>query len=215
MTVGHVSGDVRCEQHVMNQMFGSRHPGVDADHAIVVHSGNASRPGILDSFCAYHAGRGVDVWKPDARFIPEWWAEDAEDVAAWGAYVAQTTRLPVFVVGSTPTAAEVYRALQISDVFFGAVLIGDASPPVLPEPLDPSLRHNTKPVFFILGENDMDSWPEFAKAAAAAAAPVELHTLPEDVNGLMLSHPEACSDIVLEWCQRQLSNHLNPAWKFE
>jgi hypothetical protein len=31
----------------------------------------------------------------------------------------------------------------------------------------------------------------------------------------MLSHPKAFSDIVLEWCQRQLSNHLNPAWKFE
>jgi hypothetical protein len=31
----------------------------------------------------------------------------------------------------------------------------------------------------------------------------------------MLSHPEACSDIVLEWCLRQLSNHLNPAWRFE
>jgi len=57
----------------------------------------------------------------------------------------------------------------------------------------------------------MDSWPEVAKVAAAAAGPVEMHTLP----GLTLSYPGACSDIVLEWCQRQLSNHLNPAWKFE
>jgi pimeloyl-ACP methyl ester carboxylesterase len=77
------------------------------------------------------------------------------------------------------------------------------------------LRHNTKPVFFILGEKDIDSWPAVAKAAAAAAGPVELHTLPDDVNGLMLSHPEACSDVVLEWCLRQLSNHLNPTWRFE
>jgi hypothetical protein len=61
----------------------------------------------------------------------------------------------------------------------------------------------------------MESWPEVAKAAAAGAGPVELHTLPADVNGLMLAHPEACSDIVVEWCQRQLSNHLNPAWKFQ
>ena len=83
--------------------------------------------------------------------------------------------------------------------------------PCYPSQLDPSLRQNTKPVFFILGETDIDSWPEVAKAAAAAAGPVEMHTLP----GLMLSYPEACSDIVLEWCQRQLSNHLNPAWKFE
>jgi pimeloyl-ACP methyl ester carboxylesterase len=212
VTVDHLPGDARCEQHVMHQMLGSRHPGVDADHAIVVYSGSASRPGILDTFCAHHADRGVDVWKLDACFSPEGWAED---VAAWGAHVAQTTSLSVFLMGSTGSAADIYRALQDSDVFCGAVLIGDAIPPVLPESLDPSLRQNTKPVFFILGEKDMNSWPEVAKAAAAAAGPVELHTLPDDVNGLMLSRPEACSDIVLEWCQRQLSNHLNPAWKFE
>ena len=196
MTVDHSLGDVRCGQHVIDQMLGSRYAGVDADHAIVVHSGNASRPGILDRFCAHHAERGVDVWKLDARF---------------GAHVAKTTRLPVFLVGSTRSAADIYRALHVSDVFLGAVLIGDAGPPVLPDPLDPALRQNTKPVLFILGQQDMDSWPEVAKAAAAAAGPVEMHTLP----ALMLSYPEACSDIVLEWCQRQLSNHLNPAWKFD
>ena len=85
---------------------------------------------------------------------------------------------------------------------------------MLPGPEDPSLWKNTKPVFFILGETDMDSWPEVAKAAAAAAGPVELHTLPDDLAGSVLSRPGACSDIVLEWCQRQLSNHFNPAWKF-
>jgi pimeloyl-ACP methyl ester carboxylesterase len=208
VTVDHSQGDVRCEQYGMDQMLGSRYPGVDADHTIVVHPGNASRPGFLDSFCAHHANRGVDVWKLDACFSPEGWAED---MTAWGAHVAQTTTLPVFLVGSTRSAADVYRALHVSDVFFGAVLIGDAGPPVLPGQLDPSLRQNTKPVFFILEESDMDSWPEVAKAAAAAAGPVEMHTLP----GLMVSDPEACSDIVLEWCQRQLSNHLNPAWKFD
>jgi pimeloyl-ACP methyl ester carboxylesterase len=152
----------------------------------------------------------VDVWKLDARFSPEGWAED---VVAWGAHVAQTTRLPLFIVGSTRSAADVYRALEISDLFFGAVVIGDARAPVLSEPLDTSLGQNTKPVFFTLGDKDIDSWPEVAKAAAAAAEPVELHTLPDDVDGL--SDPEACSDVVLEWCQRQLSNHLNPARKFE
>jgi pimeloyl-ACP methyl ester carboxylesterase len=212
VTVEHIPSDVRCEQHVENQMLGSRYPGVDADHAIVVHSGSASRPRILDTFCAHHADRGVDVWKLDACFSPEGWTED---VAAWGAHVAQTTRLPVFLVGSTRRVADIYRALHVSDVLFGAVLIGDTGPPVLPEPLDPSLWHNTKPVFVILGDKDIDSWPEVAKTAAAGAGPVELHTLPDDVNGPMLSHPEACSDIVLEWCQRQLSNHLNPAWQFE
>jgi len=212
VTVDHIPSDVGCEQRVMKQMLGSRCPGVDADHAIVVHAGNASRPGILDSFCAHHARRGVDVWKPDTRFSHE---GRVKVVAAWGAHVAQTTRLPVFIMGSAESAADIYRALHVSDVFFGAVLIGDVRPSVSPEPLNPSLRRNTKPVFFILGEKDIDSWPEVAKAAAAAAGPVELHTLPYDVSGPMLSHPEACSDVVLEWCQRQLSNHLNPAWKFE
>jgi len=61
MTLEYLPADVGCEQNVMSQLLGSRYPGVDADHAIVVHSGNASRPGILDSFCAHHAGRGVDV----------------------------------------------------------------------------------------------------------------------------------------------------------
>jgi pimeloyl-ACP methyl ester carboxylesterase len=204
---------VRRHEPVVNQNSRRRYRSADPDHAIVVHSGSASRPGIWDSFCAQHAERGVDVWKLDARFGPEGWAED---VAAWGAHVAQTTRrLPVFAMGSTRSAADIYRALLVSDVFVGAVLIGDTSPPVLPEQLDPTLRQNTKPVLFIVGEKDMDSWPEVAKAAATAAGPVELHTLPDDVNGLMLSHPEACSDVVLEWCLRQLSNHLNPTWRFE
>jgi pimeloyl-ACP methyl ester carboxylesterase len=196
----------------MDQMLGSRYPGVDADHVIVVHSGNASRPGILDSFCAHHAERGVDVWKSDDRFSSE---VSAEDVAAWGAHAAQTTSLPVFLVGSTRRAADICRALHVSDVFFGAVLIGGAGPPAVPGQLDPSLRQNTKPVFYILGETDIDSWPEVAKAAAASPGPVEMHTLPADFNGLMLSHLEACSDVVLEWCLRQLSNHLNPTWRFE
>ena len=212
MTVEHLPGDVHRDEPVVNQNSSRRYRSADPDHAIVVHPGNASRPGILDSFCAHHARRGVDVWKLDTRFSHE---GRVKDVAAWGAHVAQTTRLPVFIMGSAESAADIYRALHVSDVFFGAVLIGDARPSVSPEPLDPSLRRNTKPVFFILGEKDIDSWPEVAKAAAAAAGPVELHTLPYDVSGLMLSHPEACSDVVLEWCQRQLSNHLNPAWKFE
>ena len=122
----------------------------------------------------------MDVWKLDDHRSPEGWAEG---LAALGAHVAQTTSLPVFLVGSTRRAADMYRALHVC-VFCGAVLIGDGSPPVLPGPEDPSLWKNTKPVFFILGETDMDSWPEVAKAAAAAAAgPVELHTLPDDLAG--------------------------------
>jgi hypothetical protein len=212
VTLEHLPVDVHGREPVVNQNSSHRYRSADPDHAIVVHFGNASRPGVLDSFCAHHADRGLDVWKLDASFSPE---GSVDGLVALGAHVAQSTRLPVFILGSTLSAADIYRALQISDVYVGAVLIGDARPPVLPEQLDPSLRQNAKPVFFILGESDTDSWPEVAKAAAAAAGPVELHTLPDDVNGLMLSHPEACSDVVLEWCLRQLSNHLNPTWKFE
>jgi pimeloyl-ACP methyl ester carboxylesterase len=211
VTLEHLPADVHRHEPVVNQDPSSRYRDAHPDHAIVVHSGIARRRGVLDNFCAHHAERGVDVWKLDA-FSPEGWAEG---LVAFGMQIAQTTRLPVFMVGSTRSAADIYRALQVSDVFVGAVLIGDASPPALDEPLEASLEQNTKPVLFILGENDMDSWPEVAKAAAAAAGPVELHTLPDDINQLMLSHPQACSDVVLEWCLRQLSNHLNPTWRFQ
>jgi pimeloyl-ACP methyl ester carboxylesterase len=211
VTVDHLPGDVHRDEGIVNQNLSPRYRGANPDHAIVVHPEIASRPDIVDSFCAHHADRGVDIWQLDARFSPEGWTED---VAAWVAHVAKTTGRPVFLAGSIRRAADIYRALHASDVFVGALLIGDARPPVLPESLDPSLRHNTKPVFVILGETDIDSWPEVARAAAAAAGPVELHTLADNVKGPMLSHPEACSDIVLEWCQRQLSNHLNPTWRF-
>jgi hypothetical protein len=49
---------------------GSRNAGVEADPAIVVHPGIASNPADLDSFCAHHADRGVDVWTPDDRSSP-------------------------------------------------------------------------------------------------------------------------------------------------
>jgi hypothetical protein len=84
-----------------------------------------------------------------------------------GTHVAQSTRLPVFIVGSSRNAAVICRALQTSDGLFGAVLIGNASPPLLSEQLAQSLGPNTKP------------------------------------------------DAVLEWCLRQLSNHLNPTWRFK
>jgi pimeloyl-ACP methyl ester carboxylesterase len=211
VTIDYSPGAVGREQRVTNEMVRSRYRSVDADHAIVVLTGNTSRPGIVDSFCVHHAGRGVDVWKLDTRFSPNGWSDD---VADWGARIAQTTRLPLFMVGSARSAADVYRALDISDVFVGAVVIVDASPPVLPNPLDPSLRQNAKPVAFVLGESDIDSWPEVARAAAAANGPVEWHTLRDDVDGLMPSRPDACSDVVLEWCLRQLSNHFNPTWRF-
>jgi hypothetical protein len=187
---------------------GCRYAGVEADHAIVVHPGIASHPGILDNFCAHHADRGVDVWTPDDRLGG---AGRADGLVALGAHVAETTRLPVFLVGSSLSATAIYHTLQVSDVFFGAVLIGDASPPVLPAPLDSSSQQNTKPVLCIIGGTDTTSG---LTAARAGAGPVEVQTHPDDVNRLMLTNPAAFSDAVLEWCLRQLSNHLNPTWRF-
>jgi hypothetical protein len=168
---------------------GCRYAGVDADHAIVVHPGIASRPGILDSFCAYHADRGVDVWKLDARFSPEGWTEG---LAAVGTHVALTARLPVFIVGSSRNASVVYQALQTSDVLIGAVLIGNASPLVSPEQLAQSLGQNTKPVFWIMGETDTKSGLTEARAAAAAG-PVEMHTHRDDIDRLLMPRPVATS----------------------
>jgi hypothetical protein len=186
---------------------GARHTGVEADHAIVVHSGITSPPADLESFWAHHADRGVDVWKLDAGF--KGWAEGVADL---GADVAQSARLPVFIVGSSRNAAAIYGVLQASDVFCGAVLIGDASPSVPPGPLDTSLRQNTKPVLCIIGGTDTTSG---VTAVRSGAGPVEVQTYPEEINRLMLTNPAAFSDAVLEWCLRQLSNHLNPTWRFE
>jgi hypothetical protein len=188
---------------------GCRYAGVDADHAIVVHPGIAAHPAVLDDFCAHHADRGVDVWTPDDRFSFE---GSAEGLVALGTHVAETTSLPVFLVGSSLSATAIYRTLQVSDVFFGAVLMGDASPPVSPESLDPSLRQNTKPVLWIVGGADATSG---LTAALAGVGPVEVQTHPDDFSRPMPMNAAACSDAVLEWCLRQLSNHLNPTWRFE
>ncbi|MDT5009178.1 MAG: hypothetical protein QOH57_795 [Mycobacterium sp.] len=185
---------------------GCRYAGVDADHTIVVHPGIASHPDVLDAFCAHHADRGVDVWTPDDRFSFE---GSAEGLVALGAHVAETSSLPVFLVGPALNATAAFRTLQVSDVFFGAVLIGDASPPVSPDSLDPSLRQKTKPVLWIVGEAGATSG---LAAALAGVGPVELQTHPGDVTRPI---PMTCSDAVLGWCLRQLSNHLNPTWWFE
>jgi hypothetical protein len=169
---------------------GCRYAGVDADHAIVVHPGIAAHPAVLDDFCAHHADRGV-VWTPDDRFSFE---GSAEGLVALGTHVAEATSLPVFF-----------------DVFFGAVLMGDASSPVSPESLDASLRQNTKPVLWIVGGADATSG---LTAALAGVGPVEVQTHPDDVNRPMPMNAAACSDAVLEWCLRQLSSHLNPTWRF-
>jgi hypothetical protein len=76
------------------------------------------------------------------------------------------------------------------------------------------LQQNTKPVFCVIGGTDTTFGLTEARSAAATG-PVEWRIEPHDVNQLMLSHAAACSDVVLEWCVRELGNHLNPTWRFE
>jgi pimeloyl-ACP methyl ester carboxylesterase len=137
---------VKREEHVFNETFSYRYPGKDADHAILIQHGVASHGGIYDSFCGHHASHGVDVWSMDApghgrsvnmrppgRFSIEEWVDDA---VALGEHIAETTGLPVFIKGSSLGAAAAYCALQASDVFRGAVLMGYAFPssPLIPNP---------------------------------------------------------------------------------
>jgi pimeloyl-ACP methyl ester carboxylesterase len=134
------------EEHVLNETFSYRYPGKDADHAILIQHGIASHGGIYDSFCAHHASRGVDVWSMDApghgrsvnmrppgRFSIEEWVDDA---VALGEHIGETTGLPVFIKGSSLGAAAAYCALQASDAFRGAILMGYAIPsaPLIPNP---------------------------------------------------------------------------------
>jgi pimeloyl-ACP methyl ester carboxylesterase len=134
------------EEHVFNETFSYRYPGHNADHAILIQHGIASHGGIYDSFCAHHASHGVDVWSMDApghgrsvnmrppgRFSIEEWVDDA---VALGEHIGETTGLPVFIKGSSLGAAAAYSALQASDAFRGAILMGYAIPsaPLIPNP---------------------------------------------------------------------------------
>jgi hypothetical protein len=70
---------IRGEQPVANETRSYRYPGIDADHAIVIHPGVASQADAHESFCGYHASRGVDVWsigvRPERGSCPEQWVD--------------------------------------------------------------------------------------------------------------------------------------------
>lgn len=282
---------MRREEHVVNETFSYRFPAEDADHAILIEHGIASHGGIYDSWCAHHAAHGVDVWSMDApghgrsvnmrppgRFSLQEWVEAA---VMMGEHVRDRTGLPVFIKGSSLGAAAAYCALQATDVFRGAILMGYAIPsaPTIPkanpfrstafeqidrlygdqlllsldrfidfdedygykgaaeqkkaDPLntwfyelrafasffryDPAvpLEHNTRPILYTVGERDTTFGPELARTVAdATAGPVELHIHPNGMHQLMLSHTEAYSSVVLEWCRRQVGNHVDRKEQF-
>jgi hypothetical protein len=192
--------------------------GTDADHALLVHHAIAG-PTSSDDFCARHAARGVDVWR-----MPEPAGEGLHGAingsVAVGNHVAESSTLPVFLHGSSRTAAMTYRALQASSVFNGAVLVIDAAAAgdLVRNPADGGiaaaipLRHNTKPILYIVAEADRAVAQTVADTIArATGGPVEVHVEPVGIDQVMRAPTH--SDIVLEWCVRQLSNHLTPAWR--
>jgi pimeloyl-ACP methyl ester carboxylesterase len=272
---------MRREEHVLGDSFAYRFEGERADHALLILHGIASHGGIYDNFCAYHAARGVDIWSMDApghgrstgvrprgRFTLGEWVDAA---VAMGEHIHEVTGLPVVVKGSSLGAAPAYCALQASDVFQGAVLMGYAIPgsPLIPvgnpfrsapyeaiealygdklllsidrffdfdvdygydgaaeqKKLDPlntwfyelgswaslfrydpvvPLAENTKPILYTVGEKDPTFTPAVARAVVdATAGPVDFHIEPGGVHQLMLFHTAAYSDVVLDWCRKQI-----------
>jgi hypothetical protein len=71
---------IRREEHIVKQTRSYRYPGAEADHAIIIiHPGAAADGGVPESFCAYHAARGVDVWRrelnPELQTLDSWLAQ--------------------------------------------------------------------------------------------------------------------------------------------
>jgi hypothetical protein len=197
-----------------------RHTGVAADHALLVHQAIASLAAATDNFCGQHAARGVDVWK-----VPEPAGEvphgSINGSVAIGHHIAASSALPVFVHGSSATAAMTYRALQASNVFDGAILVIDAASArdLTRSPAQGGviaaipLPQNTKPILYVVAEADQAVADTVAESVLrATGGPVEVHREPVGIDRVMRDHWPAHSDIVLEWCLRQLSNHLTPAW---
>jgi hypothetical protein len=197
-----------------------RHAGRDADHALLVHQAIAG-PASTDDFCARHAARGVDVWR-----MPEPAGDGLHGAingsVAIGHHIAESSALPVFVHGSSRAAAMTYRALQASNVFNGAILVIDATAArdLTRGPAQGGviaaipLRQNTEPILYVVAEADQAVADTVAKTVlGATGGPVEVHVEPVGIDQMMQDQWPTHSDIVLEWCLRQLSNHLTPAWR--
>ena len=76
------------------------------------------------------------------------------------------------------------------------------------------LSANTKPILFAVGEND----PMFPPAAAqsvvdATAGPVDFHIHPGGVHQLMLFHTADYSEVLHQWCHKQLANRADATEK--
>ena len=181
----------------------------DPDHALVVVPGEAIDRVALDAFCTYHAGRGVDVWLIDVVGDDRTQAW-TEAIQAAGQRVAETVGLPAFVHGSGSRTRAAQAAVNSSEVLDGAVLVLDsaaAGQVTLP------VSHNAPPILYVVAGRDTDSHGQLDQAVAAATAlPVELNVTPTDLDHMLADDYTAHSDTVLDWCLREVSNHLRYGW---
>jgi hypothetical protein len=129
-------------------------------------------------------------------------------------------------------AAVAYQAPQTSESFWGVILVDD----LLAGGSHATRNGNGKswvyhvlslrsqlaqrvagvaqdaaPMLCVIAEHDSSLACMKAIAITSAAAhQAEIYVHPGDIDDLVTT--DACSQIVREWCFRQLSNHFNPRW---
>jgi hypothetical protein len=196
----HQLSDLGPEKYAVDGVVGHRYRGRYADHALVIQQEANYGRDIVHRFCAHHASRGAEVWVIDG---PSNYAsgtdQQAPNPVALGNFVARTTELPVFVLRSNEGAGYIVHALHGFDVFWGAILVD--------RPLSSTRTAITEPILSVMAESDPG-----VGVGDGVGAIEEVRVVLDDARQPVLSHP-LFSDIILEWCIRQLSNHFNPRWR--
>jgi len=188
------------------------YPASDPDHALVVVPGPGTDRVAVELFCTRHAARGVDVWLIDAPAGVDSDTSTQATLSA-GERIAETVGLPAFVYGSGSGAVAAASAMNASTLFAGAVLLIDAASA---GQVRMPASHDSPPILYVVAGSDTVTAAQLSQAVVAATAlPVELDVSPTDLGDLLGVDYVAHSDFVLDWCLRQLSNHLRAGWRFE
>jgi hypothetical protein len=183
----------------------------DPDHALVVVPGPDTDRVALDLFCTHHAARAVDVRLIDAvaADTADSWTEAT---LAAGHHIAETVGLPTFVHGSGSRAAAAQTAVKSSELFDGAMLLIDSA---AAGKVSLPASHTSPPILYVVAGSDTDTSAQLSHAVAAARAlPVELDISPTDLDYMLATDYASHSDTVLDWCLREISNHLRAGWRF-
>lgn len=163
------------EEHMVGDVFSYRFPGKNPDHALLVMHGIASHGGIYDNFGAHYSTQGAEVWcmdapghgrsciaQPPGRFEFSEWVDAA---VMYGEHIKEETGLPVVIKGSSLGAAAAYCALQATDVFPGAVLMGFMIPSgPLAKPTNVYRSEGVQKLVALLGDKivlDLDKFFDF------------------------------------------------------